>query len=298
MKVRSILVNEIAEILVSEFIGENIQIDGLIKLPNIPSVYSNFVSYCLSKEYFPELKSDKRIKALISTKEIYDNIEHKGDITYIMSNKPKEDFLKLHEYLANNTQFYNIYEFEKVIGSNFKQHPSAVIEDGVTIGDNVIVEANVVIYKGTKIGNDCIINANSVIGGTGFEVDYVDNKLRKITHVGGVTIEDNVEIGANTCIDKGLTDGDTIIGANTKIDNLVQIAHHCIIGKNVLICANAQLSGTVIVEDDCYIAPSVNIRNQVTIVKGTKIGMGAVVTKSIQKKGTYIGVPAKEMIKY
>lgn len=157
-------------------------------------------------------------------------------------------------------------------------HPSAVINyECVELGENV------------RIGPNCTIGFE----GFGFEGDK-DGVYQRFPHVGKVILGDNVEIGANTCIDRGALE-DTIIGEGTKIDNLVHVAHNVRIGKNCLIVALTCLGGGVIIEDGAYVGIGAGIRNQITIGEKAFIGMGAVVVKDVDPGVTVIGNPAKPM---
>ena len=119
-------------------------------------------------------------------------------------------------------------------------------------------------------------------------------EFEKFPHVGGVIIEDNVEIGANTCIDRGAL-GNTVIKTGTKIDNLVHIGHNCVIGKHCAIIANSMLGGSVVIKDYSWIAPSASILNQLSIGEKVTIGLGSVVNKSVPDGETWMGVPAKPL---
>ncbi len=130
-----------------------------------------------------------------------------------------------------------------IIGKNTIIHPGAVIEDRVTIGENAIIHANVVIRKDCMIGNNVQIHAGTVIGADGFGYVPVNGKQIKIPHVGTVRIEDDVEIGANTAIDRATT-GTTLVKRGAKIDNLVQIGHNCVIGEDCLLCGNSGMAGS------------------------------------------------------
>ncbi len=163
-----------------------------------------------------------------------------------------------------------------------------VIDDGVEIGLNSIIscgckigqnskvgrnchfDSNVVVYHNCTIGNNVVIQANSTIGSTGFGYSFIDGAHRLIPHNGGVSIEDFVEIGANCCIDRAKF-GNTIIGAGTKIDNLVQIAHNVVIGKCCLIAALVGIAGS------CKLGDGVVLGGQVGLVDNIEIGDGAVV---------------------
>ena len=134
-----------------------------------------------------------------------------------------------------------------------------------------------------------------MIGSDGFGYfSDEENKLIKVNHRGGVVIGNDVEIGANTCIDRG-TIGDTIIGSNTKIDNLVHIAHNVIIGNSVCVVAGSIICGSAILDDYSYVAPGGIIKNQIKVEKNAMIGLGAVVNKQVRQNKVVIGVPAKEI---
>jgi UDP-3-O-[3-hydroxymyristoyl] glucosamine N-acyltransferase len=298
VRTREIQVEEISGILGLPCSGRNERITGLIKLVRSETKADSLITFCGSAGMLPEILSNPKIKALITKSAIYRSNETLlKTMPVIISESPLESFYLLHQYLFEKTQFYNEYDFARDIGAGCSIHPSSVIEDGVKIGNRVSVGPFCWIRKGTTIGDNCAIDANTVIGGEGFEVKRINGIPRTVPHCGGVRLESNVEIGSGCVIDKSMFDGATSIGENTKIDNLVQIAHNCTIGKDVLICANAQVSGSVTIGDQCYLAPSVNIRDQVSIVREAFIGMGAVVTKHISEPGTYVGIPAKRILK-
>lgn len=167
-----------------------------------------------------------------------------------------------------------------------------VISDNVEIGENSVVCDNVSIYGNVKIGKNVVINTGVVIGaeGFGYEPDE-DGTLVQFPHIGGVIIEDNVEIGANTCIDRGAL-GDTVIGEGAKIDNLVHVAHNVVIGKNCRIICLVGIGGSVEIGDGSLVGISASIKNQKKIGKNVVIGMGAVVTKDVPDSTTVIGNPA------
>jgi len=139
---------------------------------------------------------------------------------------------------------------------------NVVVDNDCLIGENVRIGHNTVILPSTIVGDNVSIGCNCTIGNTGFgyEKDN-DGVYKKIAHLGNVIIEDNVDIGNNTCIDRAVL-GSTIIGENTKIDNLVHIAHGVKIGRNCLIIANSMIAGSVVIADNCHISPSVSILNQ------------------------------------
>lgn len=141
----------------------------------------------------------------------------------------------------------------------------------ITIGERTIIENNVVIQGNVSIGSDCIIHSGTVIGCDGYGYYFVDDgTIGKVEHFGGVIIEDQVEIGANACIDRGTID-DTIIGFNSKIDNLVHIAHNVQVGKNVCIVAGAAICGSAKLKDGSYVVPGGIVKNQIEIGKNALV---------------------------
>jgi UDP-3-O-[3-hydroxymyristoyl] glucosamine N-acyltransferase len=173
----------------------------------------------------------------------------------------------------------------------------AVIEEGVTLGDDVTVRAGARILKGTSIGSRVVVQAGAVIGSTGF--GYVRNRTTGeyilFPQQGTVVIEDDVEIGANTTIDRGAL-GETRIGAGTKIDNLVQIGHNCRIGRNVVIASQVGISGSCVIEDGVILAGQVGLGDHVTIGKGVILGGqgGVYPGKTVKGEGEmFAGTPAE-----
>jgi len=182
------------------------------------------------------------------------------------------------------------------IGKNVYIGANTVIEN-CTIGDDTIIDANVHIYSPVIIGKHCVVKSGAVLGGMGFGFEKDENgNLFRFPQIGNLFIGDYVEIGANTCIDRGAL-SDTIIGDYCKINNLCHIAHNNKIGKNVVITAQVNISGSNVIEDDVWIAPNATIRGWITIGKGATIGMGSVVTKDVPAGETWIGNPARKLEK-
>ncbi len=183
------------------------------------------------------------------------------------------------------------------IGESVSIGHYSVIGDFVSIGSNTIIHPNVSIYDHVSIGERCRIHSGAVIGsdGFGYEKDE-EGILIKIPHIGGVVIEEDVEIGSNVCIDRG-TIGNTVIQKNTKIDNLCHIAHNVHIGKNTTIIALSMIAGSVVIEDNCWVAPCSAIREGLVVGKESFIGLGAVVVKRVERGDIVVGVPAKSIKK-
>ncbi len=185
-------------------------------------------------------------------------------------------------------------------------HPEAIISEKIfvgpntvigkcVIGDETIIYGNCYIFDNTTIGKNVTIMPNTTIGGTGYGYEKnEENEFELFPHIGGVQIENNVDIGANTCIDRG-TLGNTIIGSGSKIDNLVHIAHNVAIGKNCAIIAHSMIGGSTIINDNSWVAPSSCLRDGISIGKNSIVGLGAVVVKTIPENETWIGNPAKKI---
>lgn len=179
-------------------------------------------------------------------------------------------------------------------------HDNCVIKSHVTIGRNVevgkntILHPHVTIYAQTQIGCNVIIHASTVIGSDGFGYVFVDNHHLKVPHIGHVVIGDNVEIGANTVVDKA-TMGATSIGAGTKIDNLVQIAHSVTLGKNNILCAFTGIAGSTTSGDNVIFAANVGVSDHVRIDDGVILTARAGVPpkKHLRKGNVYLGNPAR-----
>jgi UDP-3-O-[3-hydroxymyristoyl] glucosamine N-acyltransferase len=178
------------------------------------------------------------------------------------------------------------------IGDSVVIGAHCVVSSDVRIGDGVQLYPSVTIYSGSRIGNRVTIHAGARIGSDGFGYVQRDGQHLKIPHIGGCVIEDDVEIGANTTIDRGSID-DTVVGAGTKIDNLVQIAHNVRIGKVCLIMAQVGIAGSARVEDGCMLLGQVGVAGHHTIGRGARVAAQAGVFGDIPAGETWSGYPAR-----
>jgi len=177
-----------------------------------------------------------------------------------------------------------------------------MIGRGVYIGDDCRIHPNVTIYPGTRLGNRVTVHAGAVLGSDGFGYvrDPASGRYEKFPQIGSLEIEDDVEIGANTTIDRGALEV-TRIGRGTKIDNLVHIGHNCVIGKNVIIAAQVGFSGSVVVEDNAVIGGQVGVGEHARIQEGVLLGgqAGVLPKKVLRGKGVaFWGTPAKPLREY
>lgn len=183
-----------------------------------------------------------------------------------------------------------------VIGERVKIYPNVVILDDCVIGDDCAIYPNVTIYGGARIGARVIIHSGAVIGADGFGfAPQKDGSYKKIPQIGIVAIEDDVEIGANTCIDRA-TMGETRIAQGVKIDNLVQIAHNCSVGKHTVIAAQAGVSGSAKIGAQCLIGGQAGFVGHIEIGDRVTVGAQSGVTKSLTKEGEVVrGYPARPL---
>jgi UDP-3-O-[3-hydroxymyristoyl] glucosamine N-acyltransferase len=180
-----------------------------------------------------------------------------------------------------------------IIGDGAKIYPGAFIGNNVTVGKNSVIHPGVKIYHGCEIGNQVIIHAGTVIGADGFGfAPQQDGSLKKVPQIGNVIIEDNVEIGANTTIDRA-TIGSTIIKSGAKLDNLLQIAHNVEVGNNTVIAAQAGVSGSTKIGNNVMIGGQAGIVGHLQIADGSKINAQSGVSKSMKIPNTAVtGSPA------
>jgi len=187
------------------------------------------------------------------------------------------------------------------IGANCIIHPQVFIGKNVTIGDGVLLYPGVKIYHNCVIGDNCILHSNAVIGSDGFGyAQQEDGSYEKIVHVGSVKIEDNVEIGANTVIDRATMDA-TIIHTGVKLDNLVQVGHNVEIGKNTVIAAQTGIAGSTKIGANCRIGGQVGFAGHLEIADGTSIQAQSGIASKVREKNTALfgspAIPYKDYIR-
>lgn len=184
------------------------------------------------------------------------------------------------------------------VGAGTHLHAASIVGKNVSIGKHCDIRSNVVIEDNCTIGNNVILHAGVVIGADGFGYVRDTDSYVKFPQIGAVVIENDVEIGANSCIDRGAL-GETRIGEGTKIDNLVQIAHNVQIGKRVVIAAQTGISGSTVIEDDCVIGGQVGIGDHARVQSGAVIGSQAgVLPGKIVRPGVWWGTPVQPLDEY
>ena len=179
-----------------------------------------------------------------------------------------------------------------VIGDGAQLHPHATVGANAVIGDNTIMYSNSVVYHDCKVGKRCILHAGSVIGADGFGFAPTENGYEKIPQIGIVTIEDDVEVGANTCIDRS-TMGSTNVRKGVKLDNLVQVAHNCEIGENTVMSAQAGMAGSTKIGAWCMVGGQAGFSGHIHVADKTFVGAQCGVISNTKGNGeSLIGSPA------
>jgi UDP-3-O-[3-hydroxymyristoyl] glucosamine N-acyltransferase len=183
-----------------------------------------------------------------------------------------------------------------IIGKNTRIMPNCFIGDNVRIGDNCTIHPNVTIYDNCIIGNNVILHSGVVIGADAFYYKKRPTGHDKLFSCGKVVIEDNVEIGALSSIDRGVT-GETVIGRGTKIDNHVQVGHDTKVGKNCLFASQVGISGACVIEDEVILWGQVGVPSKIRIGKGAVLLGQSAPAKDVEGGKTYLGSPAEEAMK-
>ena len=184
------------------------------------------------------------------------------------------------------------------LGNKVQIYPQCYIGDNVEIGEGTRLYPGVKVYEGCKIGRNCIIHAGAVIGADGFGfAPKADGTFAKIPQLGNVIIEDNVEIGANTCVDRAKTDS-TIIRSGVKLDNLIQVGHNVQIGSNTVMSAQVGIAGTTKIGSNCFVGGQVGFADHIVVGNGCKIGSQSGIDKGVADGETRFGSPALPGIQY
>ena len=195
---------------------------------------------------------------------------------------PEDAYIGAFAYIGKNVQ----------LGKGVQIYPHTYIGDNVKIGDNTILYSGVKVYYNCVVGKDCILHAGVVVGsdGFGFEPD-AKGVNQKLPQIGNVIIEDDVEIGANTTVDRAMM-GSTIIRRNAKLDNLVQVAHNVEIGESTFMCAQVGVAGSTKVGGHCILAGQVGVAGHITIADNCIFGAQSGIANNVKKAGMYQGSPA------
>ena len=275
------------------------------------------LTFLADDRYLPALAISPASAVLIgSTFPIPEPADRSPTLNFIIVDDPRAAFMQLHAHLrgAEAERWVGIHPQAVVspkakLGEGVAVHAYAVISDDAEIGDRstvgplcfvgpgsrigqeVTLHAKVAIYEDVTIGDRCTLHAGVVVGADGFGYQFIDGQHVKIPQTGGVIIENDVEIGANSCVDRG-TFGPTRIGSGTKIDNLVQVGHNVKLGKHNILCAGVGIGGSAVLGDYVVLGGQSGVRDHATIGDGARISAQSGVIRSIEANATVFGTPA------
>jgi len=288
---QKLTVKEVAEIIGARLIGDESVI--AVGLNEIHVVRPGDITFVDHPKYYNKVLNS-RASIVIINKEVEEIPDGKvlllHDQPFLAFNQLIEKFRPFIPSTQNISPTANI-------GENTIIQAGAFVGNNVVIGDNCIIHANVSIYDNTVIGNNVIIHSGSVIGADAYYFQKREGSYIKFQSAGRVILKDRVEVGANCCIDKGVT-GDTTIGEGTKFDNHCQVGHDTVIGKNCLIGAFAAIAGVTELEDDVIVWAFVAINKDIVVGKGAVLMATTGVDKSIEGGKTYMGAPAIDAKQY
>ena len=254
------------------------------------------LTFLNDEKYYKEIENNKSITCIVTTDEVAKKIE-KDKYGIIISNNPRKDFFELHNKLVKE-DFYFTKRDNQISEKAYISEKANIGSYNIIIEDDVIVEAGVTIYENVTIKKGTIIKSGTILGADGFQ--YIRNKddIIKVEPAGELEIAEDVVIHNNSVIDKGIF-GKTFIGENTKIYNLVHVAHDSKIGKNVFLTAGVIVCGRVKIGANSYLGPNCTIKNGLFLGENTKISMGSVVTKDVKDNEVVTGnfaIPHKQFI--
>lgn len=317
---KSFKIEELSHLLGGELIGNT---DLIITEPDhLDTSKENSISFIGSKEYLKKWETSQANAAIIQ-KKLAGNTKPGKDRSFIVVDNADlamakvlelfaADPIQLDEDISKSATIHKtaiIGEGSKIgancyigsgvqIGASSTIYPNTTILDHAIIGDHSIIKSGTVISERCIVGDHCILHTNVNIGsdGFGYRPSSDGRSIVKIPHIGNVVIGNQVEIGSGTCIDRGKFSS-TTIGDGTKIDNLVQIAHNCKIGRQCLIAGCSGIGGSVTLGDGVTVAGQVSIKDHVKIGHGAKIGAKSLVIKDVLDGGTVLGLPADDVKK-
>jgi UDP-3-O-[3-hydroxymyristoyl] glucosamine N-acyltransferase len=259
-------------------------------------IYETQASIVLvNKDFKPEkqvsatlIRVENAYESFASLLELYQQAKPQKTGIHNLSSVHEDALVGENVYIGD----FTVIESKVRIGNNVKIYPQVYIGDAVEIGEGTIIYAGVKVYEGCKIGKNCIIHSGTVIGADGFGfAPQGDKSYKKIPQIGIVIIEDNVEIGANTCIDRA-TMGATIIHSGVKLDNLIQIAHNVEVGENTAMAAQTGIAGSTKVGKNNAFAGQVAILGHINIGNDVKIGGQAGIIRDVSDGEMLQGSPA------
>jgi len=282
-------VNQIIEIMNIE-VSVKGNLNNLISgINEFHSVESEDISFVDNAKYYDKVLNSKAIAIIIDK-----DIEAPEGKTVLICQDPLRGYLNIVHHFVRFTPQHTVIHPSVRIGKGTLIQPNVFIGENVIIGKNCIIHANVSIYADTEIGNNVTIHSNSTIGGDACYFQKRETGWLKITSCGSTKIEDDVEIGCNCCIDRGVS-GVTFVGKGTKFDNQVQVGHDAHIGAHCFFGAQSGVSGCTFIDDHCTIWAKSGVNKGLYVAKNTTLLAMSALDKSIPEEGaTLFGVPAED----
>jgi len=294
--------SEIAQLIGAEFSGEDKEITAMNTLTDSTSSELSFIA---NAKYLKDVGSSNAAAVIVDEKSVG---EVPQSSVALVVESPYWEMAVLSKEFTSEIEDENAQEAEvgegtiiaptaylakgAKVGKNCKIMPGVYIGSYAVVGDNTILYPNVVIYRECRVGSNCVIHASTAVGSDGF--GFATNKLgehKKIYHNGNAVVEDNVEIGASTTIDRAVF-GTTIIKKGARLDNLIQIAHNCEIGEGSVIAAQSGFAGSSIVGRSNVFGAQSGVSGHLTIAPFNTFAARTGVTKSVQESGkTFAGFP-------
>lgn len=256
----------------------------------------------INREFIPE---EKVTPTLIVVENAYEAVASLLDLLNALK-KEKRSGKSLFSYRAFSSKIgkkvfvgrFSYIGSKSVIGDGTQIYPQVYIGNSVTIGKDVVLYPGVKVYDGCRIGDNCILHANVVIGSDGFGfAPTQDGSYKKIPQTGNVVIEDNVEIGSNTVVDRA-TMGSTFVRKGVKLDNLIQVAHNVEIGENTVMAAQTGIAGSTKIGKGCMFGGQVGVAGHITVADYTNVGAQAGISGNVRKKSVLLGSPAIDAKEY
>lgn len=282
-------IKDLATLLGAELFGEaNLVIEGINEINVVEEGDIVFVDH---PKYYERALNSKASVILINKQ-----VDCPAGKALLVCADPFSAFNRISSQFSSRSFSQKPISDSAAVGKNTRIMPNCFIGDNVKIGDNCTIHPNVAVYDHCIIGNNVILHSGVVIGADAFYYKKRSTGYDKLLSVGKVVIEDNVEIGALSSIDRGVT-GETIIGAGTKIDNHVQIGHDTKVGKNCLFASQVGISGACVIEDDVVLWGQAGVPSKIRIGKGAVLLGQSAPAKDLEGGKTYLGSPADEAMK-
>lgn len=286
-------IGEILEVLGGELVGAGTDMQ-ISRISPLETADASSISFLSNPRYVSQMAASQAACVIVAPA-LREVAQRRGPCIVVAN--PYVYFAKLTQFWKSklqNAKFFGVHGSAVVhesakVASDAYIGPQCVVGADVKIGSGTVLTSRVTVVDGCELGARCLLHPGVVIGADGFGFANENGSWVKIEQLGRVRIGDDVEIGANTCIDRGALD-DTIIENGVKIDNLVQIAHNVHIGAHTVVAGNVGIAGSARIGRNCSIGGAANILGHLTIADGTSISPTSMVTRSIHQANLYTGI--------